>query len=414
MRHAYWSQFISMSSFFLFCLTAGGGELSTVRWGGSARTRFEYDYFTNFQNVRQMTWMRFRPYLAFEPEGGINLYFEPQFAKAMGENVVSSNSTTGSAEQNSGVTSDPSLGIHQAFMNYSPSSAFQLRIGRQVLSYGDELVIGALEWNNVARAFDGIRLRNESELKVHDLFWSKLVDSNVTGGGSGDYDFLGSYNSFRKLAGINEIDLYALYLQDTRGNGSAILRLWTAGLRLKSKTDRLDYRMEVTQQLGQISGQASQTHGTQADLEIGYSLPGDRPFRVGLEGFYSDPEYNQLFPTVHKWLGTLDAFGRRNIKGFKIHTTTHMNDRLKIMIDGHRYYRTDQSSPAYRINGSAISGTTTEDPYLATELDITSQYDISDRTSIQVGAAALFVGTTLKNVQSRNPLFGYTSWEVKF
>lgn len=394
--------------------SAFADEAPKFQWGGSARTRAEYDYFTNYLNVRQMAWMRFRPNFSVEAENGVNVYFEPQFAKAMGENTVSANSTTGTSEQNSGVTSDSALGVHQAYLNYSTSPGFQIRAGRQILSYGDELVVGALEWNNVGRAFDGFRIRHESETQKLDLFATKLVDTNVAGSGNGDYNFLGSYNSFKKLFGIDETDLYALYLLDARGTGPDPLQLWSIGFRVKSKMESIDYRLETTQQLGRVAGSTAHARGTQADVELGYRFQSTRLFRVGVEGFYADSDYNQLFPTLHKWLGTADVFGRRNIYGMKLNAITQLNDRLKLTTDFHRFYRADKNDPAYRINGTAITGSNVGDAYLGTEVDVTTQYDLSVHTSFQVGAAYLVAGQTLKDIHSKNPLFGYASWEVKF
>jgi len=385
-----------------------------IRWGGSARTRFEYDFFTNYSNVRQMTWMRFRPYINVEAEPGLSVYFEPQFSKAWGESTVAANSTTGTAEQNSGVTSDPSLGVHQAYINYSKSTAIELRLGRQVLSYGDELVIGALEWNNVARAFDGMRLRHESDTKRFDIFWSKLVDTNVAGSGTGDYDFLGSYNSFKKIAGIDEIDLYALCLLDSRGTGSAPFQLWTFGFRLKSKFENFDYRIETTKQSGRVTTSSATVSGSQADAEVGYQFAGARPVRLGIEGFYADSEYIQLFPTVHKWLGYVDAFSRKNIKGLVLHSTLTLSDQWKLMADIHRFYKTKNGTNAYRLSGAGIAGSNTGESYLGTEFDVVTQYDISKHTSVQGGFGILLAGHTLKNIQSQNPILGYASWETKF
>lgn len=388
-----------------------------VKWGGSARIRLEHDSFNNYSNVRQMTWMRFRPFVNIQAEPGLNFYFEPQFAKAMGQNSVAANSTSAATtpEQVSGGTSDPIVGVHQAYIEYALSSAFTLKAGRQVLSYGDELILGALEWNNVARAFDAIKIRHSSEMVKNDFFYSKLVDMNVTSGGNGDYDFMGNYNSFSGLAGIKEFDFYLLYLNDTRGTAPAPVRLGTAGLRAKSMFDEaFDYRAEFTQQFGTLAGSTAGAYGTQGDFEAGYTFAGSSPVRIGLEGFYADKDYNQLFPTAHKWLGVADVFGRRNIYGAKLLSSVKFSDQFKLMTDVHRFYRADETLSAYNTSGSAIAGSNTGGKALGTEIDCVAQYELSPRTSIQGGGGILFPSDTMKAVHNGKPAFAYVSWDVKF
>ena len=38
-----------------------------------------------------------------------------------------------------------------------------LKVGRQILSYGDERLIGAFDWNNFGRTFDAVKLPWEAK-----------------------------------------------------------------------------------------------------------------------------------------------------------------------------------------------------------------------------------------------------------
>ena len=46
--------------------------------------------------------------------------------------------------------------LHQAYIGFGnrKESPFSLKVGRQELSYGDERLVGAFDWNNIGRVFD--------------------------------------------------------------------------------------------------------------------------------------------------------------------------------------------------------------------------------------------------------------------
>jgi hypothetical protein len=56
-------------------------------------------------------------------------------------------------------------------------------------------------------------------------------------------------------------------------------------------------------------------HGSQYDIELGYALL-FKNSRLSAEYFSVSEDFNQLFPTAHKWLGYAGLFKRQNIKGF--------------------------------------------------------------------------------------------------
>ena len=59
-----------------------------------------------------------------------------------------------------------------------------LRAGRQLLKYGDERLVGALEWSNVGRSFDGILLKHDGDVFSSHLFGMVLAESDSDSGGN--------------------------------------------------------------------------------------------------------------------------------------------------------------------------------------------------------------------------------------
>ena len=59
-----------------------------------------------------------------------------------------------------GAEGDDTFDLRQAWLEFGNSKEFPLtiKVGRQILSYGDERLIGAFDWNNIGRTFDAVKL----------------------------------------------------------------------------------------------------------------------------------------------------------------------------------------------------------------------------------------------------------------
>lgn len=380
-------------------------EAEKLQVKASARVRHEFSDFTNYQNSRQMSLLRVRPQIQYRADEKTFLYFAPQFSRTLGDAVP---------EQTSGVAADPTFGVHEAYLGYSISDESQVLVGRQVLSFGDELVVGALEWSNVGRSFDALRYRWASPSFKSDLFWAKLVEANAQGSGTGDYDFFGAYQSWNVSTVLKEFDAYLFYSKDSRGNGPDPLALGTTGLRAKIEAGDFDSRAEITQQFGRIAGSRAAANGTQADFDVALSDSPAKTRRAGIGAFYADAQYNQLFPTTHKWLGMADVFGRRNIGGGRVFGSLRASERLRLSSEFHTFFRADETLPAYQVGGTALTGSVDSARYLGSEFDLLSTYQLSEKGVLQVGGGMLFPGASLRKIHHNNPLFVYASWEVRF
>ena len=108
-----------------------------------AETRNDVGYMSPSHNNKMI---RLRPHLIFKSSDLVKVYFEPQVAKTLGNPA-------------SGTTSDPDLSIHQAYTKSSfIDKIMTVKVGRQILNYGDQLFISPLEWNNTGRTWDAVKL----------------------------------------------------------------------------------------------------------------------------------------------------------------------------------------------------------------------------------------------------------------
>ncbi|TGM32117.1 alginate export family protein [Leptospira biflexa] len=186
---------------------------------------------------------------------------------------------------------------------------FHFQVGRQIMRYGDERLVGSLDWTNVGRSFDGLRLKWEDKYFSSHAFVTSVserhsdIAGNTTNFGVktqfnsyldcpyngtkvctakidaqrqelGDSYFTGFYNTL-KPSDYLHIDLYYLGLQKEylRTNQSLVLTtgevgnpntragrwdvLHTYGMRLTNKTQAnkkalqaIDYSFEYAVQTG--------------------------------------------------------------------------------------------------------------------------------------------------------------------
>ena len=68
---------------------------------------------------------------------------------------------------------DGSLNLHQATLRIAGAS-YWIDAGRFEMSYGDELVIGSVDWHHTGRSFDGLRSRIDVDAGWLDVFATQV------------------------------------------------------------------------------------------------------------------------------------------------------------------------------------------------------------------------------------------------
>src|SRR2546430_571193 len=179
-------------------------------------------------------------------------------------------SSTGD-DRNPNAESDGPFDLRQAYVSLGDAKEFPLmaKVGRQELSYGDERLVGAFDWNNLGRVFDAAKVRFETKDFWVDGFVGRVVladDNNFDT--SNDYEYLsGVYASTRTLIPQQETQLY--FLARNAGTGSLTANagaapqaggasprdIYTFGLRVKSLPKQFggwDYEAEIARQFGRF------------------------------------------------------------------------------------------------------------------------------------------------------------------
>lgn len=382
-----------------------------IYFSGSLRFRHEDHQWTDMASVRSFSLLRARMEFNIKPvDEKWSVFLQPQFVKAYGEQFYTPvGNTTNAITNSSGNTADNSVLFHQGYLNYKPSDFFSLVVGREELSYGNELIIGKLNWGNVGRSFDTVHARYERGNIWSDLFVAKVVDTNTnirTSSYKGDRDLYGSYSQFKQVGWIDTVEVYGLYLNDHEV--SPDYSVMTFGTRLVSKVQKGDYRLEMNKQVDKIQSST-------IDGEIGYTFDNAKTFRLGVGAFIAEADYEHYYPGWHGWLGYADLLGRKNIKGYNAIATYQVNEAFNLQLNYLKFYRVDPSKPAYKTNTSGAWANNSDSPDIGSEIDLTVGYKIAKGPQLRMGVSKFFIGEYFSSqFEHRDLWFSYAEMEVRF
>ncbi|MBI2929791.1 MAG: alginate export family protein [Verrucomicrobia bacterium] len=335
---------------------------------------------------------------------------------------------------------DGPMDLHQAYVTLGNHKEFplSLKVGRQELSYGDERILGAFDWNNLGRVFDAAKLRWQNPYFAADFFTSRVVipdDNNFNE--PNDYDWFSGFYATSKLIPKQTTELYFLSRNTAAGsrtvngaglpallNGPPPRDIYTIGLRVKSLPGEFgnwDYTGEFMGQFGHFNdpalpaGQRSLEHEAFAVfLGGGYTWTKSTLMpRLGVEYNFGsgddDPTdgehgtFENLFPTNHKFYGFMDLLSLQNIHNVRLTSSIKPVPRLTLTADYHLFWLADTQDNLYTVAGARRGGigTTTGtgyginpgyDSFVGSEVDFIATFALKPWATIQGGYAHFFVG----------------------
>lgn len=310
----------------------------------------------------------------------------------------------------------PAVGVHQAFVDLKALAGLDLRVGRQELSYGEDRLIGNLDWAQSARAFDGVfaRLRLTEGLTV-DAFGMLLkppaFSTDQSGGrfqNSGSY-FTGLYGRFRR--GKVGVDVYSLGLLEDPS---------TAATGFRPDHNRLTLGARGVAPVGPVTllGEGALQLGTSTAKEriLAGAFAGRVTFALPTTGFYVFGElaaatgdgtpgdgvestFHQLFPTGHAHLGYLDYAAWQNVVGAR-GTVGFKEPWLHVWLDVHHLRAWDPRAAWYTAAGAIFvpADATRSDGVMGTEVDLSLTVPLTPALAA-AGAAGVFVPGGMGAVQ---------------
>lgn len=429
-----------------------------ITLGAAVRARYENRYNHDFDestpNSSDFTLLRTRLNVGMDVTDDVRAFIQVQDSRIFG------------AEQDESKNSQ-NLDLRQGYVDLLRFAGLpvDLRIGRQTLVYGDERLIGAFEWNNVGRAFDGAKamLHPADNLQV-DLFATKvaeldnsvteqesitpfaptLISGGPTAGADEDQNFYGAYAMWKP--GRQLVDVYLLYLEDNspslvpaRGVGAGTpiqtnstgdnLSFWTAGARLSGPIAALagfDYGFEGAYQYGEgadLDIRAFALHG-----ELGYALPLFKKSRLSVEANYGtgddDPNdgdfetFSNLFPTNHLHYGYMDRISWSNARNYAVKLDSAITDKLSAKLHFWYFELAEDEDALFNAGGGTIFGPGAADGEneVGQEIDFVANYKYNEAVAFEAGYSHFFVGDAVAQakVDDEDADFAYLQMNMSF
>lgn len=356
---------------------------------------------------------RYRLNMFINPTPWLHFSFQMQDARVFGKNTVAAPPFQDTVD----------LRVAYVEVGDSETKKWGLRGGRQELVFGDQRLIGHLNWMNTARSFDAVRGTYRWKGARIDAFASTVVTQV-----QGEFDrpfknkadnLHGIWVNAPKLVKNMTIEPYVLW-RVTRGLKSETgvvgkRDFKTYGIRFVGKIGKsaFDYNTEMNRQWGSL---ATDSIGAWAGhWMLGYTTPklpmkpkwmveynyasGDKNPTDGKRG-----TFDQLYPTGHDKMGFADQVGWKNVSNVQLAAALKTTSKLTFTPRYHWLWLASAKDALYAANGNAVvrDATGAAGKYIGTEMDLTATYAATKQMSVAFGYAHLFPGTFLKKTTQGN------------
>ena len=264
------------------------------------------------------------------------------------------------------------------------------RFGRQEVNFGGQRLVGAVNWAQQARSFDGIRVGSGGSVGNVDVLAAKLQD-NQAGGVEQEADLVAGYGTWG-ISETQDLDLYWIYDHlddDEAAPGEQQTNRHTLGARWVGNASRFTYRAEGSYQTGtfvgtdisafMFGGRLAYGFGGKAGVTLWYDyLSGD-----GDLGDDTLKVFDTLFATNHKFYGFADLFlnipvhtGGRGLQDMAIKGTYRFNPEWMLRLDLHSFHMADK--------GPLTSG------HFGEEIDVVASWKYNKYLTMSAGVAYVF------------------------
>jgi hypothetical protein len=357
-----------------------------------------------------------------------------------------------------GAEGDDPLDLRQLYVDFKAGDT-TVRAGRQLLAFGDERLVGPLEWNNLARSFDAVRVTWPKLGGGVDAFVGSVVQIQPTArtgwhanhSSTGDI-FAGVYSRFVAHETL-KVEPYAFWrhkkddtLYSVPGAGTARpydvpQKVATLGLRWAGgppeKLDGFDYDGELVWQTGESRGR--QPVGTalvfpgpawighdawalHAGVGFTTKAPG-LPLRLYGEFNYATGDRNpadtktqsflNLFPTNHKFYGGMDVFAWKNMREFAVTAAATFSKQTKARLEHHLFDLANTNDTWFRANAVTPVRALTPAARAASgragqETDLVVSHTVNARLTFDLGFSYFAAGRYLAQTGGASDArFGY-------
>ncbi|MDA1029033.1 MAG: alginate export family protein [Bacteroidetes bacterium] len=411
-----WVAFLIILSSFVDLNPASAQALDGVVISGQLRQRTEYsakDFNADVENPF-FSLLRTRLNVGVSPVEDLKVFLQFQDSRTWGGESAAAG--RGTLDGNA-----PAFDVHQAFFDVKNvfKSEVSAKIGRQEINIGNERLVGALGWHNVARTFDAARFRFQLEKVSFDLVAARLVGNTTDAIGQNLFGLVAGFSP----SGHGKFESLVLLDNDTRpvpggpDEAENTLDRVTIGLTYKGQSNRFEYELEGYYQTGNQLEAATAKRGSigahLASGRVGYLVNQEKGLKIGAlftqvsgDDNATDGKiknFDTLFATNHKFYGFMDYFVgagsfARGLQDAAVTLSMKANDRASVGLDIHNF-----TAP------EALAGTSST---LGQEIDFTLNYTYNKALGITGGVSAFFPGDDFGGED--NAFWAYLSTTVTF
>ncbi len=282
--------------------------------------------------------------------------------------------------------------VHQAYgrMN-NLFDAVDVQIGRFEMKYGNQRMVSPLDWSNVGRAWDGLRVGHTVENYRFDVFTTQPVAGQGAPAGATNREFHGLY--FEYDMEQFRLDLYGFH----RRNGVA----WaddTFGFLLEGDYDELGWEIEFATQTGDHGAMeaAGQAFAILVDYDLGggITVGGGLEHASGADG--TDDRFVPLFHFGHFYNGHQDIVTWSNLNDLVLKTKFPINESWNLHGDLHLLSKAEDTD-AVQFGGGAGGATSAagNDSDIGTEIDLYLKGKLANNVSVWTGVSSFTAGDAI-------------------
>ena len=310
---------------------------------------------------------------------------------------------------------------------------FDAVAGRQMLSFGDERVIGPSDWSNMGRTFDVARIDVHPSGVMVSIFAASVIFARD---GVVDHHFEGNnlygvYTSFSRILPHSTIEPYLLWrvappnirLAENAGHGA--LSEVTGGIRAAGDVPaNLDYDVEMNWQTGSLGPYTIDAWA--GHWNLGYTFKDSRikprPF---VEYNYATGNKNpngttwgthdQIYASAHNKMDFADQFGWKNIKDLRAGVIEKIAAKWTLMEYNNDVWLATRNDALYASSGAisiaAHPGATSN--HVGDEIDLIAEYQQNKHMTYGFGIGHLFTGRFLNETtkgKDYNYPFAYATY----
>jgi len=393
----------------LFGITALAslGMTAQVSITGEFRPRTEYrngfgNLKTSSQEVGFGTSLRSRLNVGYKGEG-FSTYISLQDVTVFGEN-----------RQLKTEDANNSFAIFEAWANIELGKNYTTKIGRQMISYDDQRIMGAVGWAQQARTHDAFLIKHKSDALTFDIGLAYNQDySHPTGFVStgNTYNTTGffSYKTMQYLWANKKWDNFsasALILNNgfqkiTGGQGDGTYDLTTYGTHIKTNIAGVGLTINAYGQSGKNPGGAKIKSAYLASIDGTLKISDVVTLGAGFETISgndltstNNSAFFPIFGTNHKFNGFMDYFYVGNhaysqgLNDIHISSVFKLNKKTTLL--------------AKALNFSTSENLASGETKLGTEIDLVLTYKLKPAVTFQVGYSQMFESAGMKELKGIN------------